>query len=339
MKKSLDDLYSELSLTPTASNPKCTGCGILSQNKAVHGKDDYTHLEESEFLVITQSLDNKFGRISPYMDVEKEVLDAAIPGPYAVASAVKCPKVSEDDMSSDDIKICRQHVLDTIDHVKPRLVLACGNLAMRMILNIRGIASKRGKAFDCTTPNGHKCTVVPVYHPYSVAREPRFQKIFQSDISNAYNIYVLNKKGYSDFEYSVAMDFEAIREFKSRNEPTENWALDVETTGLNFRTDRLQTLSISTGKETMVVPFLHKDSPFNDTIPELVELLNELFAGDNRKVFHNVKFDLKFLMKYGIKVNRPWCTKMMHHLLDENLPKGLMDLVKLYFSDELDRLI
>jgi len=28
----------------------------------------------------------------------------------------------------------------------------------------------------------------------------------------------------------------------------------------------------------------------------------------------------------------------MHHLLDENMPKGLMDLTKLYFANELENL-
>jgi hypothetical protein len=28
----------------------------------------------------------------------------------------------------------------------------------------------------------------------------------------------------------------------------------------------------------------------------------------------------------------------MHHFINENAPKGLMDLVKLYFSDELENL-
>ena len=58
----------------------------------------------------------------------------------------------------------------------------------------------------------------------------------------------------------------------------------------------------------------------------------------SRKVFHNAKFDLKFLINYGIYPKNVWDTKIMHHLLDENLPKSLMDLVKLYFPTELESL-
>jgi len=58
----------------------------------------------------------------------------------------------------------------------------------------------------------------------------------------------------------------------------------------------------------------------------------------NRKVFHNAKFDLKFLINYGIYTKNVWDTKIMHHFIDENVPKSLMDLVKIYFSSELEDL-
>jgi len=32
-----------------------------------------------------------------------------------------------------------------------------------------------------------------------------------------------------------------------------------------------------------------------------------------------------------------WDTKLMHHLIDENAPKSLMDLVKIYFPEELEK--
>ena len=58
----------------------------------------------------------------------------------------------------------------------------------------------------------------------------------------------------------------------------------------------------------------------------------------NKKVFHNAKFDLKFLINHGISPKNVWDTKIMHHLINENVPKGLMDLVKIYFPEELENL-
>ena len=66
--------------------------------------------------------------------------------------------------------------------------------------------------------------------------------------------------------------------------------------------------------------------------------LKEVENPKNRKVFHNAKFDLKFLIRYGISTTNVWDTKIMHHFINETAPKSLMDLVKLYFSDELENL-
>ena len=38
--------------------------------------------------------------------------------------------------------------------------------------------------------------------------------------------------------------------------------MDIETTGLNFRTDNIQTIAISSKDKTWVIPLDHKDSPF-----------------------------------------------------------------------------
>jgi len=55
------------------------------------------------------------------------------------------------------------------------------------------------------------------------------------------------------------------------------------------------------------------------------------------KIFHNCKFDLKFLMNFDISVFKNIeDTQMIHSLIDENLPHGLMDLVKQYFPQELE---
>ena len=56
------------------------------------------------------------------------------------------------------------------------------------------------------------------------------------------------------------------------------------------------------------------------------------------KIFHNSKFDVKFLLNWGIKdFNNIEDTQVMHSLVDENLPHSLMDLVKQYFPQELEK--
>ena len=214
---------------------------------------------------------------------------------------------------------------------------------MKMLIKKSGITSKRGRAYEYEAENGHVCTVVPIFHPYSVIKEPRHRVLFDTDIRNAYDKYVLGKTNTSNFKYEVLTEIDDVVVLsESLRDSDETLALDIETTGLNFLTDIIQTIAISSKEHNWVIPVDHKDSPFkqgeayNKVMLESVKRILE--NPRNKKVFHNAKFDLKFLMSYGIHTKNVWDTKIMHHFLDENLPKGLMDLVKLYFPTELESL-
>ena len=245
--------------------------------------------------------------------------------PATYSASVKCPSVKEVDMSPDNMKLCRKHLDKTIERVSPTLVFVCGNLAMKMLIKKSGITSKRGRAYEYEAENGHVCTVVPIFHPYSVIKEPRHRVLFDTDIRNAYDKYVLGKTNTSNFKYEVLTEIDDVVVLsESLRDSDETLALDIETTGLNFLTDIIQTIAISSKEHNWVIPVDHKDSPFkqgeayNKVMLESVKRILE--NPRNKKVFHNAKFDLKFLMSYGIHTKNVWDTKIMHHFLDEFEP-------------------
>jgi DNA polymerase-1 len=305
---------------------------------------DYESLQESDVLFLADSFSFRFSSIYPFSEKEKTLIKKAFPGSdCAFSASIKCPSVKEGDMTPDNMSLCRQHLQDTIDKVKPKLVFPCGNLAMKMLIKKSGITSKRGKSFEFSTDKGHECTVVPIFHPYSIIKEPRHTLLFETDIKNAYEKYVLEKKSNVTFEYKVIMNISELEALADKLRDTEETlAMDIETTGLNFLTCAIQTLAISSREANWVIPLDHKDSPFKKGEPDYARvwtLLRQILENPkSRKVFHNAKFDLKFLLSYGIYTKNVWDTKIMHHLLDENLPKSLMDLVKLYFPTELESL-
>jgi DNA polymerase-1 len=91
-------------------------------------------------------------------------------------------------------------------------------------------------------------------------------------------------------------------------------AIDVETTGLNPRRDKLHGCGVATEDGSHYIR--SNDIPF----------------GDNHLVGHNVRFDLKFLQ---IKPEQQiWDTKLLAQLIDENQELGLKALTKKYFGDE-----
>jgi len=333
----LDKLYNS-----TDINELCKGCSILKKSKPCHSVLDYEKLGTSDVLFLSDSLKYRHGETKPFSPPEYHAIREATSLPFVCAASVKCPTVKEADMFPADMKICRQHLEATIDKVKPKVVFTCGNLAMKMLIKKSGITDKRGKAFDFTSINGQSCVVVPIFHPYSVIKEPRHKILFQTDIKNAIEKYVLGKKSKGDFAYQTLTTVSQVELLANKlKETTDTIACDIETTGLNFKKDLIQTIAFSTKKGNWVVPCDHKDSPFKDEDTDSAvwnSIRSILENPECRKVFHNAKFDLKFLYRYNIVPVNVWDTKIMHHMINENLPKGLMDLVKLYFPTELESL-
>ena len=323
-------------------NPLCEGCSILEKSKPCHSVMDYEDFGEAPVLFLSDSLNYRLGTISPFSKAEVSLIDECYKESYRLAASVKCPSVKEADMTPDNMKLCRVHLEATIDKVKPKLVFPCGNLAMKMLIKKSGITSKRGKSYEYITTGGHRCIVVPIFHPYSCIKEPRHTVLFRTDIQNAYEKYVLGKRDKGNFTYKVLTQIEEVTALaKKLQHSEETIAIDIETTGLNFLKDKIQTIAISSKEQTWVIPCDHKDSPFKDLDHHdrfWMNIRGILINPKNKKVFHNAKFDLKFLLRYQIKTVNVWDTKIMHHLLDENMPKSLMDLTKLYFANELEDL-
>ena len=333
----LDNLYAGHKLK--CDNSLCDGCTILQKSKPVHAAVDYDTLKESDVLILSDSYKHRFGKVFPFATMERELLQECFPYDCAVSTSIKCPSVKEADMTPDNMKICRKHLDLTVEAVKPKLIFTCGNLAMKMLIKKSGVTDKRGKSFEYTTESGHTATVVPLFHPYAVIKEPRHRYLFETDIRNAYEKYILNKTYESGFSYKVLMNIEDVEALANElKDSDETLAVDIETTGLNFIQDSIMSIALSSRDSTWVLPLDHKDSPFKEEPKVWVYLRRILENPKNKKVFHNAKFDLKFLINYGIYTKNVWDTKIMHHLVDENVPKGLMDLVKLYFPSELESL-
>tara|TARA_R110002074_G_scaffold127756_10_gene267540 strand:- start:202 stop:1119 length:918 start_codon:yes stop_codon:yes gene_type:complete len=304
---------------------------------------DYDLLTEGPVLFLSDSFRYKYGKLEVFSKRERELIEGLYPDKVQFSSSVKCPSVKEGDMTPNNMKLCREHLDSTVDKVKPLLIYACGNMAMKMIIKKSGITNKRGSSYEYRTNSGHSCIVVPIYHPYAVLKEPRHRYLFETDIKNAYEKYVLGKKTTGNFSFEVLSTIEQVEAVANELKDTEDTlAVDIETTGLNFRTDIIQTIAIAAKDKTWVIPLDHKDSPFRKGQPDSAKvwvLLNKILVNPkNRKVFHNAKFDLKFLINHGIFTTNVWDTKIMHHFINETAPKSLMDLVKLYFSDELENL-
>ena len=106
---------------------------------------------------------------------------------------------------------------------------------------------------------------------------------------------------------------------------------DTETTGLKFLDDTLLMLQIYDGQDNYVI-----DCQTVDISP-----LKEIFADKKvKKIFHNAKFDYKFLKANGIQTENVYDTMLAEKVLHcgkFNYGYGLKDLLNRYFDIQMDK--
>ena len=339
----LNDLYK-------STYEGCVGCKVLNKNLPTHSVMDYKNFKQADILFVSDSFKmDGCGDVTPFNDNEVDLITDVLRVAGAVSimdkiqytASVKCPKIKYDDISKSDKDICRKHIFATRETVKPKLVFACGNLPLSMLLKKSGIEQKRGRSFPLTLESGHECVVIPIYHPFQVVIEPKNRYLFETDIQNAINEFIFHKNSEAGFSYTLVDSIDKLSRLNLPLTEDGTIAIDIETEGLNFLTQKILTVALSfksNGKYiNYVIPINHKETPFTEEDKaKVLETLRTLFAAPCRKVLHNAKFDLKFFRRAGITdIRNVWDTKVMQHLVDENLPKSLKDLVNYYFPHEI----
>jgi len=111
---------------------------------------------------------------------------------------------------------------------------------------------------------------------------------------------------------------------------SERVGLDLETTGLNPRTDRIRLLSLATDAGTFLV-----DCFSIDPKPLFKVLANVELVG------HNLAFDLQFLARLGFTPGRVNDTMLASQVLDAGtmppLRHGLADAAERHFGVKLNK--
>ena len=340
--KLLDTLYRSEEIASN-SEDSCVSCRVKDQQwkkGRPHCILDYPK-ETYDIIVFTESYVSTHKGIpqpasTRSLEVLKEVLDSDSVVKYYITPAVKCIAVKEKDMTPNDMEVCRQYLSKTIEIAKPKLIFVCGNLPMKMLLKKSGINSKRG-----TTYYFNEVPVVPIYHPYSVIREPAYRFLFETDVKNSIDKYVFGKTKEKVFSYTPILQISDLIPFEYLFSTDIPVSFDIETTGLDFTRDHITSISFSTGEETIVMPIDHKDTPFT-SLEDHATIINFCRAvlenSNNQKITWNGKFDCKFLLNYNIRPINIMDAQIMIHLWKESLPKSLKEAVKLFFPEQLKAL-
>ena len=159
-------------------------------------------------------------------------------------------------------------------------------------------------------------------------------------IDNAYDKFILGKNKLANSTYNLHNDVDSALKAMKHACTKDIVSIDIETTGLDYKKDKITSIGLATGdREAFVIPIYHRESELSDDDISRVRDSFTLLLKDPSigKIFHNCKFDLKFLKNWGVHTfNNIHDTQIMHSLVDENKPHGLMDIVKEHWPRELE---
>ena len=312
------------------------------EKKNVHREDVGTE----KIVFIHDSYRQKYGKTFAFDDEEYGILTTLLgktgvpDGSFQFIPAIGGYNMREDDVTTEVMHAHREKLLEDLEAIGPTLIVPLGNLAFKTLTKKSGVTNKRGKEFSVEL-NGEPTPVVPTLHPFSLYSEPKLRRLFVQDVDNAYDKFILNVNKFDSSPYELVTDVDRFEELIQETRTHDAVAVDIETNGLDFKLGKIMTIGFSFGeKQGFVIPIYHAESEFIERdITRIRESVQGLISDGNVvKIFHNSKFDVKFLMNWDITdFNNIEDTQIMHALVDENLPHSLMDLVKQYFPHELEK--
>ena len=235
-----------------------------------------------------------------------------------ITNIVKCANTPGRKLSKTFIKKCSDLWLTKeISQVKPKVIIALGHDA----------SSFFGKKFIVNSyfrVDKFNCWVITTHHPARLLRtyDDKLYQEFRQAFIIARNL--LNQHSTSNVDPNTQYYDTISKEILDRLGNIV--ALDLETTGLDFLTDNIETFGLSNGKISVGFPYSeHNKEIFKD------------WSKDKQFILHNAKFDCKFLKKEGIDINVIFDTKLAHSVIDRDAPNGLAELALKYLHTKLTK--
>lgn len=261
---------------------------------------------------------------------------------YAVQCQVEEGRDQNATASAPTIKRCGSYLQKDIAHKQPKIVVAFGATALKAVGYKAGnFMDTRGRIVEVEI-GGKPVLVMPTFSTKHMVAKTGLYNLFYADVVRAIRIAAgKDEVGSNATLEEVTKDYripktvaevgalcdEIVNHVVEGAQRAEQCAIavDTETNTVNPHRKDAKVLCVSfawdTGRAT-AIPLFHRESPWTEAeLPEVIGHVRRVLECAKPKVFHNAKFDLKFLeMRHGWRVNNvAWDSLLGEHLLREDM--------------------
>jgi uracil-DNA glycosylase family 4 len=253
---------------------------------------------------IGQKLQNYLNKLN----VQHYISTAIKCRPTKIVQKPKGPVAENRTPTGREIQYCSAKTFELIDRMKPEVILALGSTPLNQLLQLGiGMGIARGRIYYHPQL---ECYVVPTWHPSYLAKtqDPIYEKQFYEDIRLAASLVAAPKtRRIASRPISLSSSLD-IEKYLEKLKTVEELAFDLETTGLNCRTDRITDISFCHTHGQGVHIKWENILPYYSTLKAIFE------RPDLKLIAHNGRFDCKFLRAVGINpANFYFDTMLAYH--------------------------
>jgi len=308
----------------------CEKCRLYktAKNPCIRGRGNL----HSKLLIVGEAPGrNEDEQGTPFIGAAGKILNEALDQmniDYFITNAVKCRPIDEKGGNRTptqlEIQSCKPFTYEIIQEMQPKVILALGNVALRQLLPLKLQQNlARGRVYYASYLNAY---VIATYHPAFLLRhsDSMYYEEFYSDLALVQDILGKPLCRYIPSQPKTLSHTYEIQKYLEQVKKSNVVAIDLETTGLDFLIDKITDISLCIKEGEGV----HIE--WTNMLPHL-NLFSQILADEKiTKIFHNGKFDIKFLRGCGFDVKGfRFDTMLAYHLLTMQFEGADTSLYKL----------
>lgn len=264
---------------------------------------------------------------------------------YAVQCQVEEGRDQTATLPKAVIDRCSVYLRSAIKNKRPKVIMVMGSNALKA-LGYKGdkFMEARGRLLEMEIA-GHHVKVIPTFSTKHLIAKTGLYNLFYNDFVRAIRFAAGIDDAAANIpieeltkEYQIPSTVEEVKDvcdhiinYVTKDAPQGAkasqcaLAVDTETNTVNPHREDAKVLCISfawdVGRST-AIPLFHKEAPWSpEELEQVIAHVQRVLDCPKPKVFHNAKFDLKFLeLRHGLRVNNVmWDTMLGEHLLREDM--------------------